>query len=158
MLARLGLRAGDISRMRLDDIDWREATLCVRGKGRGEIRLPLPQEAGDAIIDYLRDARPPADSDCIFLRTIAPFRPLAGASVSGIVSLALTRAGIDAPSRGANLLRHSAATSMLRAGATLDTIGAVLRHRSVDTTAHYAKVDVDMLLEVVQPWPGSVAC
>ncbi|PDS40281.1 integrase [Rhizobium anhuiense] len=158
LLARLGLRAGDISGMRLDDIDWREGTLCVRGKGRREIRLPLPQEAGDAIIDYLRDARPPAVCNCIFLRTIAPFRPLAGASVSGIVSLALTRAGIDAPSRGANLLRHSAATSMLRAGATLDTIGAVLRHRSVDTTAHYAKVDVDMLLDVVQPWPGSVAC
>lgn len=158
LLARLGLRAGDISGMRLKDIDWREGTLRVRGKGRREIRLPLPQDAGDAIINYLRDARSPTGCDHIFLRTVAPFRPLAGASVSGIVSLALTRAGIDAPSRGANLLRHSAATNMLRAGATLDTIGAVLRHRSVDTTAHYAKVDVDMLLQVAQPWPGSAAC
>ncbi|MES0003106.1 tyrosine-type recombinase/integrase [Mesorhizobium sp. M0051] len=158
-LARLGLRAGDISGMRLDDIDWREGTLRVRGKGRREVQLPLPQDAGDAIIGYLRDARPPAACEQIFLRTVAPFRPLVSASVSSIVSLALARAGIDhAPSRGAHLLRHSAATSMLRAGATLDLIGTVLRHRSVDTTAHYAKVDVDMLLRVAQPWPGSASC
>lgn len=159
LLARLGLRAGDISGMRLDDIDWSEGTLRVRGKGRREVRLPLPQDAGDAIIDYLRDARPPAACEQIFLRTVAPFRPLVSASVSSIVSLALGRADIDhAPSRGAHLLRHSAATSMLRACATLDVIGTVLRHRSVDTTAHYAKVDVDMLLRVAQPWPGSASC
>ncbi|BCH29872.1 hypothetical protein MesoLjLc_18020 [Mesorhizobium sp. L-8-10] len=104
-------------------------------------------------------ARPPATCEQIFLRTVAPYRPLAGSSVSSIVSLALARAGIDdAPSRGANLLRHAAATSMLRAGATLDTIGTVLRHRSVDTTAHYAKVDIDMLLRIAQPWPGSASC
>ncbi|WP_292442630.1 tyrosine-type recombinase/integrase [Mesorhizobium sp.] len=128
LLARLGLRAGDISGTRLDDIDWREGTLRVRGKGRREVRLPLPQDAGDAIIDYLRDARPPAACEQIFLRTVAPFRPLVSASVSSIVSLALARAGIDhAPSRGAHLLRHSAATSMLLAGATLDVIGTVLR-------------------------------
>lgn len=152
LLARLGLRAGDISGMRLDDIDWSEGTLRVRGKGRREVRLPLPQDAGDAIVDYLRDARPPAACEQIFLRTVAPFRPLVSASVSSIVSLALRRANIGhAPSRGAHLLRHSAATSMLRAGATLDVIGTVLRHRSVDTTAHYAKVDVDMLLRVAQP-------
>lgn len=159
LLARLGLRAGDVSGMRLDDIDWREGTLRVRGKGRRAVRLPLPQEAGEAIIDYLRGARPPAACEQIFLRTVAPFRPLVSTSVSSIVSLALARAGIDhAPSRGAHLLRHSAATSMLRAGATLDMIGTVLRHRSVDTTAHYAKVDVDMLLRVAQPWPRSASC
>ncbi|NEI67469.1 tyrosine-type recombinase/integrase [Rhizobium leguminosarum] len=159
LLSRLGLRAGDISGMRLEDIDWNEGTLRVRGKGRREIRLPLPQDAGDAVIDYLRHARPPAACDQIFLRTIAPFRPLVSTSVSSIVSLALARAGIDhAPSRGAHLLRHSAATSMLRAGATLDVIGTVLRHRSVDTTAHYAKVDIDMLAQIVQPWPGSASC
>ncbi|QND35816.1 tyrosine-type recombinase/integrase (plasmid) [Sinorhizobium meliloti] len=159
LLARLGLRAGDVSSMCLEDIDWREGTLCVRGKGRREIRLPLPQDVGEAIIDYLREARPPAACEQIFLRAVAPHRPLASATVSSIVKLALVRAGIDnAPSRGANLLRHSAATSMLRAGATLDMIGAVLRHRSVDTTAHYAKVDIDMLLQVAQPWPGSASC
>lgn len=159
LLARLGLRAGDVSSMCLADIDWREGTLCVRGKGRREIRLPLPQDVGEAIIDYLRDARPPAACEQIFLRTVAPRRPLASATVSSIVKLALVRAGIDnAPSRGANLLRHSAATSMLRAGATLDMIGTVLRHRSVDTTAHYAKVDINMLLQIAQPWPGSASC
>ncbi|WP_206680657.1 tyrosine-type recombinase/integrase [Neoaquamicrobium sediminum] len=159
LLARLGLRAGDVRDMRLDDINWREGTLRVRGKGRREIRLPLPQAAGDAIIDYLREARPHAACEQIFLRTVAPHQPLASSSVSSIVRLALERAGIDdAPSRGANLLRHSAATGMLRAGATLDTIGTVLRHRSVDTTAHYAKVDVNMLLQIAQPWPGSASC
>ncbi|NKL66982.1 tyrosine-type recombinase/integrase [Rhizobium leguminosarum] len=159
LLARLGLRAGDVSSMCLEDIDWREGTLCVRGKGRREIRLPLPQDVGEAIIDYLREARPRAAYEEIFLRAVAPHRPLASATVSSIVKLALVRTGIDnAPSRGANLLRHSAATSMLRAGATLDMIGTVLRHRSVDTTAHYAKVDINMLLQIAQPWPGSASC
>jgi integrase/recombinase XerD len=159
LLARLGLRAGDIAGMRLDDIDWREGTLRVRGKGRRESRLLLPQDAGDAIIAYLRDARPIAACEQIFLRTVAPHRSLASASVSSIVSLALGRAGIDdPPSRGTNLLRHSAATGLLRAGATLDMVGTVLRHRSIDTTAHYAKVDINMLLQIAQPWPGSVSC
>ena len=135
LLARLGLRAGDISGMRLDDIDWSEGTLRVRGKGRREVRLPLPQDAGDAIIDYLRDARPPAACEQIFLRTVAPFRPLVSASVSSIVSLALARADIDhAPSRGAHLLRHSAATGMLRAGATGNRAAPPLTTRRLTST------------------------
>ena len=122
LLARLGLRAGDIMTMRLDDIAWNEGAIRVCGKGRREIRLPLPQDAGDAILDYLSRARPSVDDVRIFLRSSAPFRPFKGPSViSGVVRLALERAGIaDAPTRGANLLRHSAATSMLRAGASLD--------------------------------------
>jgi integrase/recombinase XerD len=160
LLARLGLRAGDVLTMRLDDIAWNEGTIRVRGKGRREIRLPLPQDAGDALLDYLSRGRPLADEDRIFLRSSAPYRPFKRSSViSGIVRLALNRAGIvDAPSRGANLLRHSAATSMLRAGATLDAVGTVLRHRSIDTTAHYAKVDVTMLQLIAQPWPGEAPC
>jgi site-specific recombinase XerD len=160
LLARLGLRAGDILTMRLDDIAWNEGTIRVCGKGRREIRLPLPQDAGDAILDYLSRARPSVDDVRIFLRSSAPFRPFKGPSViSGVVRLALERAGIaDAPTRGANLLRHSAATSMLRAGASLDAVGTVLRHRSIDTTAHYAKVDVAMLRQVVQTWPGDASC
>ena len=160
LLARLGLRAGDILTMRLDDIAWNEGTIRVCGKGRREIRLPLPQDAGDAILDYLSRARPSFDEVRIFLRSSAPFRPFKGPSViSGVVRLALERAGIaDAPTRGANLLRHSAATSMLRAGASLDAVGTVLRHRSIDTTAHYAKVDVAMLRQVVQTWPGDASC
>ena len=122
--------------------------------------MPLPQDAGDAMLDYLSRARPRVDDDVVFLRSSAPFRPLKKSScISGIVRLALGRAGIvDAPTRGANLLRHSAATSMLRAGASLDAVGTVLRHRSIDTTAHYAKVDVAMLRQVVQTWPGDASC
>lgn len=159
LLARLGLRGGDILGMRLDDIVWHEGTLRVRGKGRREIRLPLAQDAGDALLAYLQNARPSISCDRIFLTSKAPYRPLGSSTISNVVRLALERAGIDdAPSHGANLLRHSAATSMLRAGATLDTIGAVLRHRSMDTTAHYAKVDVDMLRLVAQPWLGVTSC
>jgi integrase/recombinase XerD len=155
LLVRLGLRAGDIAGLRLDDIDWREATLRVRGKGRREVRLPLPQEAGDALLEYLEHARSKVAIDRVFLCAQAPLRPLrSGTSVSDIVRLALRRAGIEnSPTRGANLLRHTAATMMLRAGATLDAIGTVLRHRSPDTTAHYAKVDVALLRQIAQPWP-----
>jgi len=160
LLARLGLRGGDILAMRLSDIEWKQASLRVRGKGRREVRLPLPQDAGDALLVYLDQVRPLAESDRVFLRLHAPFGPFARSSaVSLIVQRALERAGItNAPSRGANLLRHSAATSLLRAGASLDAVGAVLRHRSSNTTAHYAKVDVEMLREIAQPWPGGASC
>jgi integrase/recombinase XerD len=160
LLARLGLRAGDILGMRLDDIAWNEGTLRVRGKGRREVRLPLPQDAGDALLEYLQQARPLVDDNRMFLRSSAPYRPFAGpCAISDVVRLALKRAGIiDPPSRGANLLRHSAATGMLRAGASLDAIGTVLRHRSADTTAHYAKVDVAMLRQIAPVWPGDASC
>ncbi|SDX95403.1 tyrosine-type recombinase/integrase [Roseicitreum antarcticum] len=160
LLARLGLRAGDISEMRLQHIDWRSGTLRVKGKGRSETLLPLPQDAGDAVLGYLNDARPAVDDDRMFLTVTAPFRPFHGSpSISQIVSHALTRSGIeDPPSRGANLLRHSAATHLLRSGATLQSIGAVLRHKSVETTVLYAKVDVIMLERIAQPWPGEVSC
>ena len=160
LLARLGLRAGDILAMQLDDIAWDEGTLRVRGKGRREIRLPLPQDAGDALLEYLSGVRPRVAGDRIFLRLSAPYRPFkTSCAISDVVRLALKRAGItDAPSRGANLLRHSAATCMLRAGASLAAIGTVLRHRSVDTTAHYAKVDLAMLQQIAQPWPGEASC
>lgn len=154
LLARLGLRAGDILSLRLTDIDWQQATLSVRGKGRRETRLPLPQDAGDAVLAYLDQARPHVVGDRIFFMSNAPIRPRTRSSVvSDIVRCAIRKAGITAPSNGANLLRHSAATAMLRGGATLDTVGAVLRHRSPDMTAHYAKVDVTMLLQIAQPWP-----
>lgn len=155
LLARLGLRAGDIVNLCLDDIDWDEGTLRVLGKGRREVRLPLPQDAGDALLAYLEQARPPMAIDRVFLCLPAPYRAFhSSVVVSGIVQAALTRAGItDPPSQGANLLRHSAATSMLRAGATLDAISSVLRHRSLDTTVHYAKIDTTLLGSVTQPWP-----
>lgn len=160
LLARLGLRAGDITTMRFDDIRWKEGMVRVRGKSRQEAYLPLPQEVGDALLDYVIRGRPRVDCDRIFLRARAPHRPFrSSSSISHIVRFALAQAGItDAPSHGAHLLRHSAATSMLRAGATLDAIGTVLRHRSLDTTAHYAKIDVGMLHPIAQPWPGEVTC
>lgn len=155
LLLRLGLRAGDIAGMRPIDIDWQDGTLLVRGKGRRDVRLPLPQDAGDAVLDYINHARPQVAIDRVFLCLNAPFRPLrAGMIVSGIVRAALRRAGIEnPPSHGANLLRHTVATMMLRGGATLDTIGMVLRHKSPDTTAHYAKVDIAALQQIAQPWP-----
>lgn len=155
LLLRLGLRAGDIASMRPSDIDWEDATLLVRGKGRRDVRLPLPQDAGDAVLDYIESVRPPVAIDRVFLCAKAPLRPLrAGMIVSGIVRAALRRAGIEnLPSHGANLLRHTVATMMLRGGATLDEIGTVLRHKSPDTTAHYAKVNIAALREIAQPWP-----
>jgi integrase/recombinase XerD len=154
LLARLGLRAGDILALHLHDIDWQHATLTVRGKGRRETRLPLPQDAGDAVLDYLKRSRPCVARQELFLTSNAPFRALSGSTVSSVVRRAVDSSGIVAPTKGANLLRHSAATAMLRGGATLDMIGAVLRHRSPDTTAHYAKVDIVMLQQIAQPWPG----
>jgi integrase/recombinase XerD len=155
LLIRLGLRAGDIAGMRPTDINWQDATLLVRGKGRRDVRLPLPQDSGDAVLDYIEHGRPPVAIDRVFLCEKAPFRPIqSGMIVSGIVRAALRRAGIEnPPTHGANLLRHSTATMMLRAGATLNEIGTLLRHKSPDTTAHYAKVDVAALQQIAQPWP-----
>jgi integrase/recombinase XerD len=145
LLLQLGLRAGDIASMRPTDIDWHEATLLVRGKGRRD----------DAVLEYIGHACPEAAIDRVFLSAKAPFRPLrSGVIVSGIVRAALRRAGIEnPPTHGANPLRHTAASMMLRAGATLDEIGIILRHKSPDTTAHYAKVDVAALQQIAQPWP-----
>jgi len=154
MLVRLGLRAGDVCQLRLTDIDWQSGTLRVVGKGRYEVRLPLPQDAGEAILRYLECRIPGQSSDRVFVRHIAPFKPvLSGDAVSNVVKRALRRAGIKTPVKGAHLLRHTAATEMLRHGVPLHQIGLVLRHRSLDMTAYYAKVDVELLKQVVQPWP-----
>jgi site-specific recombinase XerD len=159
LLARLGLRGGDVVRMRVSDIDWADAHVRVAGKGRREVRLPLPQEVGDAILAYLRGRRAAGACPQVFLRSRAPWRPLAASScVSAIVRRAIARAGVSAPTHGAHLLRHSAATAMLREGISLPSIGIVLRHRSVETTAHYATVDVELLRSVAQPWLGGAPC
>lgn len=160
LLARLALRGGDIANLHLHDIDWDNALIRVAGKTRYEVALPLPQDAGDALVAYIERARPLVDSAKLFIRVLAPFVPLASSSsISTIVRDALKRAGVDnANLRGAYLLRHSAATNMLRSGATLDAVGAVLRHRSPETSAIYAKVDTAMLGQVVQPWIGGVPC
>ena len=160
LLARLGLRAGDTTAMRLEDLDWNAGTLRVLGKGCKEVRLPLPQDVGEALIEYVTKARPTANTDHVFLCANAPVRPFAGScSICDIVRFALRRAGItSAPSKGAHLLRHSAATAMLRSGASLDMIATVLRHESSDTTAYYAKVDIELLGQIAQPWPEGAPC
>lgn len=141
--------------MTFADVDWEAGRLRVRGKQRRETTLPLPQEVGDAMLTYIERARPSAAGPRVFLRSPAPHRPFRNANaISSLVRSALKRAGItDAPSHGAHVLRHSAATAMLQAGASLDQIGAVLRHQSPDTTAHYAKVDITTLCLIARPWP-----
>jgi site-specific recombinase XerD len=158
LLARLGLRAGEVARLRFADIDWAQGLLTVSGKTRRQEKLPLPQEVGDALLHYLRQSRPPLRTPEVFTTVLAPVRPLTRAAVTHIVRAALRRAGIKAPINGAHVLRHSAATTMLRHGASLAGIGAVLRHRSPRTTAHYAKVDFGLLSEIAQPWPEVVSC
>lgn len=156
LLARLALRAGDICALRLDDIDWTKALVKVSGKSKRTVQLPLPQDAGDAILAYIEKARPRVDEEKVFLRVPAPHVPFPSSNaVTHIVCRALDRTGMhDAHPRGAQLFRHSAATALLRSGASLETVGTLLRHRLPNTTAIYAKVNVPMLLEVAQPWVG----
>lgn len=160
LLARLGLRAGDIVQLRLGDIDWKAAWIHVSGKGRRESRLPLTHEVGEALSRYVTSGRPPTDAGVVFVRSRAPFRAFRShCAVSVIVDRAFARAGIIRPSRGAaHLLRHSVASSMLRHGASLQDVAAVLRHRSVTTTEIYAKVDVTALGRIAQPWPEEASC
>ena len=160
LLARLGLRAGDIVQLRRGDIDWRGAWLHVSGKGRRHTRLPLTHEIGRALVAYLKEGRPPTETDVVFVRCRAPFRAFRShCNVSVIVDRALRRAHVPRPSRGAaHLLRHSVATSLLRHGASLHDVAALLRHRSIATTQIYAKVDVIALRTIAQPWPEVPPC
>lgn len=158
LLSRIGLRAGDIVDMKLEHIDWHNGSVRLFGKMNREDCLPLPQDAGDAILDYINKVRPPEKIAEVFLCLNAPHRSFGSSvAVSSLVASAIKRSGIPTPaSCGAHLLRHSAATQMLRAGATLETVSSILRHRSLDMTAYYAKVDILMLETVVQPWPARV--
>ncbi len=154
LLARLGLRAGEVVRLELEDLDWRTGELTVRGKGSVHARLPLPREVGAALVTYLRTDRPPCATRRVFVCLKAPHRGLGHpATVSTLVHCALTRAGLTPPTTGAHLLRHSLATDLLRHGASLGDIGEVLRHRLPQTTEIYAKVNIDRLRTVAQPWP-----
>lgn len=154
LLVRLGLRAGDVAELRLIDIEWQAGSLRVMGKSRYEVRLPLPQDVGDAIAAYLECRPSCCRSDRVFLSTIAPSGPfLNGDGVSSVVRRVMKRAGVVTPVKGAHTLRHTAATEMLRHGVPLDKIGLVLRHSGIDTTALYAKADVTLLKQVAQPWP-----
>ena len=158
LLARLGLRAGEVAGITFGDIDWNEGRIAVSGKTRRPEWLPMPQEVGDAILAWLRDGRPVIETDHVFTTIKAPHRPLTRASVTHIARAAFLRANVKAPVNGAHTLRHSAATAMLRGGATLAGVGAVMRHQSTSTTAIYAKVDFGVLSEIAQPWPEVTSC
>ena len=157
LLARLGLRACEVVAMELDDVDWEAGELLVRGKGGRHERLPLPRDVGSAVAAYLRHGRPSCSTRRLFVRAKAPWRGFASSvAICDVVRRALQRAGLEPPRKGAHVLRHALACTMLRRGASIPEIGEVLRHRSLDTTALYAKVDVVALRAIAPAWPSTV--
>lgn len=153
LVARLGLRSAEVARLELGDIDWRGGEIVVRGKARRQDRLPLPSDVGEALSNYLCEARPSTSIRQVFLACKAPTRAIRPDLVSGVTVRACERAGV--PRVGAHRLRHALATELLRRGATLVEVSQVLRHRDLATTAIYAKVDLGALRQVAQPWPGA---
>jgi integrase/recombinase XerD len=152
LLARLGLRRGEVARLELEDLDWRAGEIVIRGKGSRIDRLPLAGDVGEALADYLCHGRPAGFGRTVFLSSCAPRVGLSSAAVSSVVVRACGRAGI--PPVSAHALRHTLASELLRRGAALAEIGQVLRHRSLETTAIYAKVDRAALSRLALPWPG----
>ncbi len=152
VLARLGLRGGEVAALRLVDVDWRAGEVVVRGKASRVERLPLPSEVGEALACYLTSARPRCGCLALFVTARAPYQALTGTCIRAIMGRACVRAGL--PQLGAHRLRHTLATELLRAGASLADVGQVLRHRSQLSTAIYAKVDHAALRALAQPWPG----
>jgi site-specific recombinase XerD len=153
LLARLGLRSGEVAALQLGDIDWRAGEILVRGKARRDERLPLTVEAGEAIAAYLRHGRPPSQCPKAILTCYAPFRGIHPSSITRVVYRACRRAGL--PPVGGHRLRHALATEMLRRGGDLVEISQVLRHRDLATTSVYAKLDRTALRTVARPWPGT---
>lgn len=153
MLLRLGLRRSEVAGLKLDDLDWRSGELVVHGKGARQDRLPLPVDVGEAIAGYLQRGRPKTAAREVFLQARAPFEPIAAGTVSSTVRRACRRAGIVEV--GAHRLRHTAACEMVAAGVPLTEIGQVLRHHSLQSTAVYARVDVEQLRLLAAPWPAA---
>jgi site-specific recombinase XerD len=155
LLARLGVRAGEVVGLSLDDIDWNTGQITIRGKGGKSAQLPLAADVGAALAAYLRHDRPRSATRSVFLRHRAPLVGFGNSStISSLVRRALKHAGVESAHTGAHVLRHSLATSLLRQGGSLDEIGELLRHQSPNTTAIYAKVDVTALHTLALPWPG----
>lgn len=155
ILARLGLRAPEVIAIQLDDIDWRAGAILIRGKGKRHDRMPLPEDAGKAIVDYIRNGRR-GSSRTLFVSNKVPYRPFVNAEIlNTVLRAAFKETGLRPPQKyiGSHLLRHSLATDMLRKGASLDEIGDVLRHRSRTSTAIYAKHDIDGLRSIARAWP-----
>lgn len=152
ILLRLGLRASEVAALSLEDIDWRGGLIVVHGKGGRDDRLPLPADVGQAITGYLQRGRPRTLHREVFLRSLAPLEALGRGGISTVVRRACQRAGL-APV-GAHRLRHTLACEMVNSGVPLTEIAQVLRHRSLESTALYARLDIDGLRALAQPWPG----
>lgn len=152
LLARLALRAGEVAALQFGDLDFEEGKVVVAGKTRQEHWLPLPQDVGEAILEYLTH-RSSKGGDAVFHTLTVPYRPVAAHVVTQIARRAIRRAGVTSPSLGAHVFRHSAATGLLRKGVPVTSIGALLRHESVESVAHYAKVDLQLLSSIARPWP-----
>jgi integrase/recombinase XerD len=155
VLTRLAMRLGEVAALELGDVDWFNGDLVVRGKARRVERLPLPPDVGEALADYMRDGRPSSEHRELFLRVMAPHQGLTRGGLIVVVRSACVRAGL-APV-AAHRLRHTVASDLLRAGAGLPEIGQLLRHRSMASTAIYAKVDTVRLRQLARPWPGALA-
>lgn len=159
LLTRLGLRGGEVANLEFNQIDWVNGRIAiVGGKSRRAEWLPLPQEVGEALLAYFERARPRLATSRVFVTAQNPMRPMSRVAVNCLVQAALERAGIKSARRGSHILRHSAATAMLRHGVSLAGVGAVLRHRSLSMTMQYAKVDFTLLREIAQPWAGRQSC
>lgn len=152
LVARLGLRSAEVAHLQLDDIDWRAGRIMLRGKTSRQDGMPLPRDVGEALSDYLSQARGSTPMRQVFLAAKAPTRPIPPGMVSDVTHRACDRVGL--PRIGAHRLRHTLATEMLRRGATMVEVSQVLRHRDLATTAIYAKVDFAVLRGIAQPWPG----
>ena len=156
LLARSGLRAKEVARLQLDDVDWTTGNLLIRSsKTHTERLLPLAQDVGDAVLAYLRTARPPSTTRDIFLEHTAPYSPLQTASaITKLVQRLLSKAGIVRRSSGAHLFRHTAASQMVNQGVSFKAVADILGHQQLITTGIYAKLDLPTLAEVTVPWPG----
>jgi site-specific recombinase XerD len=159
LLARLGLRAGEVVRLELEDVDWRAGNILIRaGKTRRERILPLPHDAGDALVHYLKDGRPASTHRRIFVGLCPPHEPLASSVViTGAAKAALRKAGVSSHRPGAYVFRHTIATHMVQRGTTFKEIADILGHRSLESTNVYAKLDLCSLAQVAIAWPGGVA-
>ncbi len=157
LVARLGLRSGEVAALTLDDINWDAGEILIRGKGLRRDQLPLPHDVGRALAMYLKRGRPASSSRKVFVTFRRPVRGIEREGVYCIIARAIDRAKLDTPTRGAHLLRHSLATDLLRRGAPMAEIAELLRHRHTETTALYAKVDVKALRALALPWPRACA-
>ena len=158
LLIRLGLRAGEVCSLTLDNIDWETGQITICGKGSKRNRIPLPDDVGKALVKYLQHGRPPSSSRRVFIRMRAPYTGFQGSdSVTHIVKQALERAGLNPPHKGPHLLRHTFATHLLHGGATLPEISRMLGHENPRSTLIYAHIDMNNLKNVAQPWPGGVS-